>query len=262
MKRGITLGILIVFVLAVSVFVIAKPSSNIPYDVVPAHAIEVSKGVFSLGYAKDPQSNKIVQGFLFVEDKKAHAKPSWAGGGKNKDSGTSTCYTLMAKDTKWKATEPYVTGSGVDLGLMETSLNTWDSESSFEIFGSGLSGLTDGADGTSPDGKNEVELQNLGPTSTIAYTIVWGVFSGPPRARELIEWDMVFNTDYDFGDANVDPSVMDFQNIAVHEAGHALGLTHPEDTCIEETMYAYADFGETKKRTLEAGDLTGLGKLY
>ena len=30
----------------------------------------------------------------------------------------------------------------------------------------------------------------------------------------------------------------------------------------EETMYAYADFGETKKRTLEAGDITGVQKLY
>jgi len=33
---------------------------------------------------------------------------------------------------------------------------------------------------------------------------------------------------------------MDLLNIFVHEAGHALGLGHPGDTCTEETMYAYA----------------------
>ncbi|KKK59217.1 hypothetical protein LCGC14_3036600 [marine sediment metagenome] len=65
------------------------------------------------------------------------------------------------------------------------------------------------------------------------------------------------------GDANVSGnSVMDYQNIATHEFGHSLGLGHPENTCTEETMYAYASNGETKKRTLEAGDITGVNKLY
>ena len=55
---------------------------------------------------------------------------------------------------------------------------------------------------------------------------------------------------------------MDYQNIATHEFGHALGLGHPESTCTEETMYAFASFGETKKSTLEAGDIAGVNKLY
>jgi len=139
----------------------------------------------------------------------------------------------------------------------------------FNIFGDGTSGSVDGADEVSPDGKNEVEFVNLGKTNTIAYTIVWGRFSGPPGGRELVEWDAVFNSDYSFGNAGPtnennlgDISVMDYQNIATHEFGHALGLSHPDSTCVEETMYAYADYGETKKRTLNPGDIAGVNELY
>ena len=55
---------------------------------------------------------------------------------------------------------------------------------------------------------------------------------------------------------------MDFENIATHELGHSIGMGHPSSECIEETMYAYADFGETKKRTLNTGDIEGISELY
>ena len=104
-------------------------------------------------------------------------------------------------------------------------------------------------------------FENLGDDGPIAFAIVWGIFSGPPQGRKLVEWDAVFNSDYDWslsGEANK----MDYQNIATHEFGHALGLGHPESTCTEETMYAFASFGETKKRTLELGDIAGVNELY
>jgi len=79
----------------------------------------------------------------------------------------------------------------------------------------------------------------------------------------------VFNTVYNFGDAGQtsetelgDTNIMDYQNIAVHEFGHALGLGHPDSSCAEESMYAFAISGETKKRTLNDGDKTGLHELY
>ncbi len=56
---------------------------------------------------------------------------------------------------------------------------------------------------------------------------------------------------------------MDFDNIATHELGHSFGLDDLyEDTCFEETMYGYASTGETNKRTLENGDITGIYTLY
>ena len=105
-------------------------------------------------------------------------------------------------------------------------------------------------------------LENLGPTDTIAYTIVWGIFIGPPQGRELVEWDATFNTAYLFGNFDGTATLMDYQNIATHEFGHALGLAHPDDTCTEETMYRFADFNETKKRDLNSGDIAGINDLY
>lgn len=238
-----------------------KPSNGKATVTIPSHAIEVAPGVFSLGTAADVDG-KIVEGFLFVDYKKENAKPPWAGNGKN--GGGEKCFAFLAKGARWNVTEEYITGVGVDAALTETSLSAWDTEVSFEIFGpKSATGTTDGADNDSPDGKNEVEFQNLGESNTIAYTIVWGVFAGPPSGRKLVEWDAVFNSSYAFGDADVSgDSVMDFENIAVHEFGHAAGLGHPDDSCTEETMYRYAGYGETKKRDLNAGDIEGINELY
>ena len=268
--RKIVFGVFLLgLILAISVVVVAKPNTDNLRDIVPAHAVQISEGVFSLGEATDPVSGKLVQGFMFIDDRKANShKPNHNPGEKGDKGGgdktSSTCYSLFAKDAKWKTTENYTTSAEVDLALTEASLNAWDTEVSFDIFGTGTTGATNvtGSDG-GMDGSNEVELSDLGPSNTIAYTIVWGIFGGPPQGRELVEWDAVFNTDYAWSDSG-EAGKMDYQNIATHEFGHALGLGHsPTDIdCVEETMYPTAGYGETNKRTLETGDLTGLGKLY
>jgi hypothetical protein len=136
-----------------------------------------------------------------------------------------------------------------------------------DIIGDEITGVVDGADLISPDGKNEVFFGNIDDPVAIAVTIVWGIFRGPPPGRELVEWDMVYD-DWDF-DWSEDcetydcTNKMDFENIAVHELGHTFGLADLyEGTCSEETMYGYAVEGETSKKTLEAGDITGVFNLY
>lgn len=255
---------LLVASLTMSVFVLAKP--NMQTVPIPSHAVEVSKGVFSLGHAVD-MDGKIVEGFLFLHDKKENAKPE--GVGKPKKPSSSNCYAFMAKGAKWKTVENYLVDPSNNVGLdelfveenMALNLEKWETASETNIFGSEVAGIVDGDDSVSPDNKNEVLFKNLGPTNTIAYTIVWGRFSGPPKTRELVEWDMVFNEDFPWSSEG-ESGKMDFENIATHEIGHALGLGHPEDTCLEETMYAYAGYGETKKRDLHAGDITGVNELY
>ncbi len=273
-KISVILTLSIIAIL-ISVFAFARPdTTRQPFEVspsggqtavvIPSHAKEVAPGVFSLGTATDVDG-RAVQGFMFVHDnRRENAKPPWAGGGKG---GGEKCFALFAKGAGWKETEQYITDDGsygtkVDAALTETSLETWDSEVSFNIFGAGTSsGVVDGADGVRPDNKNEVMFEDLGATSTIAYTIVWGIFSGPPSGRELVEWDAVFNSNYDWS-LSGESGKMDYQNIATHEFGHALGLGHPGDSCTEETMYRFASAGETKKRDLNAGDIAGINKLY
>jgi len=112
------------------------------------------------------------------------------------------------------------------------------------------------------NGKNEIMFGNINETDVIGVTIVWGIFSGPPKQRVLVEWDQVYD-DFDFSWSEFgETGKMDFENIATHEIGHAFGLSHPASECAEETMYAYASNGEIKKRTLEAGDIEGISKLY
>lgn len=278
---------LMLMTLITAVIVIAQPNTDRVLAtndklgttlIIPAHAMQVADNVFSLGTAID--KGRIVEGFMFIDKKKEHGKPGTECGngicepgenankcpadcGSNGDTEKSSCFSLMAKGARWKTTEQYITDSGISTTLTATALDTWDSEVLFDIFGiRDETGTTDGADTVSPDGKNEVMFENLGSTSTIAYAIVWGIFFGPPNQRELVEWDVVFNSDYAFGDANIDSTAMDFQGTATHEFGHALGLSHPSDSCTEETMYRFINFGETKKRDLNAGDITGVNKIY
>ena len=268
MKQGPILGLAlaVLFVIglagAMPSFVPASVTkASVPVTVaIPSHAVELAPGVFSLGTAVI--NGQLVEGLAFIDYAKdfraAAAKPAGKGGG------ATTCYAFLARDAKWKETEAYAVAPDVDASLTGTSLTAWDEQATFGIFGAqDLSAAVDGADTSSPDGKNEVLFGNVDSPGAIAVTIVWGIFSGPPSGRKLVEWDAVFdNVDFAFGDATLDPSVMDFQNIATHEFGHAAGMGHPDNSCADETMYAYADFGETKKRDLNAGDIAGIQALY
>jgi hypothetical protein len=61
----------------------------------------------------------------------------------------------------------------------------------------------------------------------------------------------------------VDKNVMDFLNIATHELGHGFGLGDLyQSKWSTQTMYGYADYGETMKRTLESGDIAGIQAIY
>ena len=74
---------------------------------------------------------------------------------------------------------------------------------------------------------------------------------------------MVFDdVDFDWSEDG-ESGKMDFENIARHELGHAVGLGDLyNDACSEQTMYGYSENGETKKQTLESGDIAGIQKLY
>jgi hypothetical protein len=111
------------------------------------------------------------------------------------------------------------------------------------------------------DGKNAIVFDDYLTAGVIAVTSVW--YS--PATKAIVEFDIKFDTDWVWGDATdpQTPGVMDVQNIAVHELGHAVGLADVyEPDCSEVTMYGYSDYGETKKRDLEDADVIGVTTLY
>jgi len=225
---------------------------------------------------------------MFVHPKNEPAKPDnkpdkpGKGGGGKKGGGGPDCFAFIAKGAKWENTEGYVlnTSNGDELdetsggfvdNTISTSLGTWNTGADFTIFESGI--LTTEllvVDTSSPDGSNEVLFGDIDEPNVIASTIVWRTI-GPPHLRQLVEWDMIFNDrDFQWGNARTmtsetvlgDITIMDLENIATHEAGHAAGMAHPDNSCTDETMYAFAELGETKKRTLEAGDIDGINQFY
>lgn len=229
--------------------------------------------VISLGSAVDPQTGKTVEGYAII-----HYAKGGNGGGKPAGGGL---YAFLAKGAKWKTVEPWLinpaNGGGLPqsefaLANMMGDIAKWE-DATDGLLGNGVSGdiLGDGAetsatleaDLVAPDSLNEVYFAGIDELGAIAVTIVWGIFGGPPQGRELVEWDQVYDdTDYAWSTSG-EAGKMDFENIATHELGHSIGLSDLYTTaCSEQTMYGYAGYGETKKQTLESGDIAGADALY
>jgi len=278
----------IVFLTALGLLLVVSPVSATPANfvvynlstngvdktlVLPSNAD--NSPVISLGSAIDPASGKTVEGHAIVHYKDEYAKGGNKGGDKGgkPSGGGSSCYTFLASGAKWKTVEPWVLNPsnirGLDAGFVlnnfVSDIVKWeDASGGANILGDGLSTLDLlVADTTSPDGVNEVYFADISSSGAIGVTIVWGIFGGRPASRELLEWDMILDdVDYDWSQTG-EAGKMDFESIATHELGHAVGLGDLYDAgCAEETMYGYADFGETNKRDLNAGDITGISKLY
>ena len=207
---------------------------------------------------------------VFIHYKKGFTKPPWAGGGKGPKE--PACYDFLGKWVKWQELPvDYVIDPDNPDGLTEdfvisaisAGAEEWDFHTLADLFGTYSIDYESSWDSDVPDGRNELLFGDYPEEGVIAVAVVWGYFSGPPSLREIIEFDVLFDTDFTWGDAILDPTVMDLQNIATHEIGHGAGLADVYDTaCSEVTMYGYSDFGEIKKRTLEQSDITGIQDLY
>jgi hypothetical protein len=295
MKKLVLLGLLTVIAFSVlvgagnhKVTADALPSKGHATVSIPAHAAEVAPGIFSLGNAV--HEGQMVQGYAFVHYKDAKAKPSgcnndgvcqgWesascgdcGGGGEEPPPSDTSCYGFISKRTMWKSVEPYVVNPANTVGLNETfiienfamDIAKWEAAASTDILGEGsVTAAPLEADSVSPDGVNEVYFGSIDDSGAIAITIVWGTFNAPPPKRELLEWDQVYDqVDYGWS-ATGEAGKMDFESLATHELGHSVGMGDLyTDECGEQTMYGYASYGETNKRTLEAGDIAGVQELY
>lgn len=204
----------------------------------------------------------------FIHYKKDYTRPPGVGGGKDKND--EGYYTFIANGFRWKSLgSPYVFSlAGTNLtesfvhNSMVAGMNEWEEYSGYDIFG----GLTrdDSKVAGVQDEINTFSFGDYPQNGVIAVTTVWGYFSGPPSSREILEADILFDTDFSWGDVDTDGfDVMDFLNIATHELGHCAGMGDLyRSGAADETMYGYSTEGETKKRDLYTGDIAGISKLY
>jgi len=211
---------------------------------------------------------------IYIHYKKDFAKPPWAGRGKgNKEA---KCYGFLAKGAIWKDLSlDYVIDidnlDGLSKNLVVSAISAgaeeWDFWTESELFDNTYEIVHDGTwDNDFPDYRNELLFEDYPDSNVIAVTVIWGYFSGPPSSREIIEFDVLFNTDFVWGNATgltIDSEIMDLENIAVHEIGHGVGLADMYDTtCDEVTMYGYSGYGDIEKRTLAPADIIGIQTLY
>jgi hypothetical protein len=131
----------------------------------------------------------------------------------------------------------------------------WDAAgSAFRFY---YEGTTD-RPGPSYDGYNVICSGDLGIGGTIAANYYWYT----RKDKVVLENDIVFNSRLPWAtDGN--PYAYDVQNIGTHEQGHCLLLNDLYKSYQSEmTMYGYGAKGETKKRTLEFGDIDGINYIY
>jgi len=288
---------LLAFVVAIlmvfTVFLVITPAVAAPNEnasdkgkanakfTIPKNAVEISHGIFSLGHATDVDG-KTVEGIMFIDYKEKHAKPEGTPGKGKKDKNggddeTNSCFAFIAKGAKWNTPENYLldpaNGDSLEANhvadKVAESMTDWETEAGNEIFLNNIGSNTDGADTSSPDGKNEIFFGNIADEGALAVTIVWYERGGPPSLRDIVEYDMIFDDEFTWDNLGstsetnlVDTTSFDFWNVAKHEIGHAAGMGHPDSSCTEETMFAFASPGETKKRTLYDGDKAGILDLF
>ncbi|HJQ94038.1 MAG TPA: matrixin family metalloprotease [Candidatus Thermoplasmatota archaeon] len=197
-----------------------------------------------------------VDGLVFERIYK-HADEKVKGNGPvpSVDAATDCPSTKYVK-AGWKWLAPYSAFADQHASIFSASGNAWDAETGADIFG----GITSGSGPAGVlDERNQISFVNLGGGSTIAVTTTW-YFRGSGQA---VESDAQYNTAFPWSTSG-EAGKMDVQNIATHEIGHTLGLNHPKGggsiSCL--TMYAYADYGETQKRTLGDGDILGIEAIY
>jgi len=243
---------------------------------VPENKKEIAPGIFSLG--KYQVDGVVIEGIMaYHHNKGSHQNGGPPGKGNGDDdppAPTNTCFSFLADGLKWKKAERWLVNPSNIRELDESqiepilsnSITKWENEAGKNILGKGTATSdTLSADLTinDIDGLNEVYFADISVEGVIGLTIIWTVeYPFLPARSQIFEWDQVYDdVDFDWS-LSGEAGKMDFENIATHELGHSVGMGHPEDSCNEETMYAFAGVGETNKRDLHDGDKFGVQQLY
>lgn len=190
--------------------------------------------------------------------------PSGGGGGGGgsvncTDTNSQTGYAAPFATTGTVAfqanTATFPSGAGNVASALSAAASTWDSE----ISGAPRLTVQSGGSATGPSQDNVSELGwvRIVPKNVLAATWTW-----VDANNRITEADLFFNTSWTWNVFSSCPSTatgkFDIQDIATHEMGHALGLSHYSDTAAQATMYPSAPSDELRKRTLTQGDIDAL----
>ena len=212
--------------------------------------------------AKAPENSPVINENWGLErvDFIHYAKPNGVGNAKS-----PSCYKLMG--VKWNPlpvsyvinpSNPQGLSEGFVTSTISASAESWDSATSSELFNNAY-GVNYSAQYGVQNFQNALVFGDYPDSGVIGVTSVWYTRVG----KRIVEFDMLLNTDFTWGDADLNSRVMDLQNIITHELGHGIGLDDIYSTsCLSVTMYGYSTEGETSKRTLETADIAGLQKMY
>ena len=204
--------------------------------------------------------NEGLEKIEFIHYKKDFTKPE-----NGRTPKVPSCYKLMK--VKWNnlpvnyvinPTNSQSLGETFITSAVNVSAETWDAATSQELMNDNYTIDNNVAYGVQ-DFKNAIVFGNYSTSGVIAVTSIWR----NPATKSIVEFDIMFDTDWAWGDAILNPTAMDLQDIATHELGHGIGLDDIYNSdCSAATMYGYSDYGEISKRTLEQPDIKGLQVLY
>lgn len=230
---------------------------------VPEWAQEIEPDVYSLGSDIDPTTGREIQGVAIVDRHRDEPE----GGAPVDATAKLSCWKSIAGFGGWTTVEDWgydgTNSSGladVDIqATLEDAISAWEVQitSGTDVFGVYDSSFS-GVPSVISDGENNIAFGNAGGGGIVAVTYIWS------SGGDIVEWDQIYEdaNDWNIGDP-APANEFDFLSVATHEVGHAAGLDHPAGGgCKQETMYAFVNLGETKKRSLTNGDINGINKQY
>jgi hypothetical protein len=113
---------------------------------------------------------------------------------------------------------------------------------------------------TAYDNRNVVFFRNVSNGSTIATTYSWWSSANELLDSDIIFWDGGFTFFTGASGCGGVSNAAYIEDIAAHELGHALGLSHSTST--DATMYPSYSYCSQAFRTLSADDIAAAKSLY